>query len=230
MLPVPSALLSNAETLRGVVVVEEQAEFEEWLADFPTYSEVLARPAPSVAAGQAAYAVCAACHGAAAEGNKLLNAPRLAGLEGWYLERQIRNFQHGIRGADASDPFGMQMAPMAATLADDTAMRNAIAFITSLPEARAEPTIEGDVERGRKIYTTCGSCHGTDGAGIWSQKAPALRGTDDWYLVRQLENYRQGIRGSHPQDLYGKQMNLMQCPVRPPIQFVPEIADNVERR
>lgn len=195
--------------MRGAVVVEEQAEFDQWLAGNPTYSEILSRPAPSVAAGQAAYAVCSACHGAAAEGNKLLNAPRLAGLDGWYLERQIKNFQHGIRGADATDTFGMQMAPMAATLADETAMRNAIAFITSLPEARAEPTIQGDVERGKKIYTTCGSCHGVDGTGIWSQNAPSLRGTDDWYLVRQLENYRQGIRGSHPQDLYGKQMNLM---------------------
>ena len=39
--------------------------------------------------------------------------------------------------------------------------------------------------------------------------APRLSGTNDWYLMRQLTNYKQGIRGSHPSDLYGKQMNLI---------------------
>ena len=31
----------------------------------------------------------------------------------------------------------------------------------------------------------------------------------DWYLARQLENFRQGIRGAHPQDFYGAQMRSM---------------------
>ena len=39
--------------------------------------------------------------------------------------------------------------------------------------------------------------------------APRLSGMNDWYVARQLKNYKQGIRGSHPQDLYGKQMTLM---------------------
>ena len=37
---------------------------------------------------------------------------------------------------------------------------------------------------------------------------------NDWYIVRQLDNYRQGIRGVHPQDLYGKQMGFMARIVR----------------
>jgi cytochrome c oxidase subunit 2 len=28
-------------------------------------------------------------------------------------------------------------------------------------------------------------------------------------LVTQLKNFKQGIRGAHPQDLYGRQMALM---------------------
>ena len=39
--------------------------------------------------------------------------------------------------------------------------------------------------------------------------APRLSGGNDWYLARQLENYKNGIRGSHPSDLYGKQMKLI---------------------
>ena len=72
--------------------------------------------------GKAAYAGCAACHGANGMGNKVLNAPKLAGQEPWYLERQLNNFKGGIRGANAKDPYGMQMRPMAMTLANDQAI------------------------------------------------------------------------------------------------------------
>jgi cytochrome c oxidase subunit 2 len=106
------------------------------------------------------------------------------------------------------------MAPMAATLVDDTAVNNVVAYITSLPDTDSNPTINGDVARGEDIFVTCSSCHGKDGQGIWSQNAPNLTGADDWYIARQLENYRQGIRGSHPQDLYGKQMSLITIMLR----------------
>jgi cytochrome c oxidase subunit 2 len=195
--------------MRGAVVVEEAGAFDEWLQRHPTYAEISSRPVPDVTSGKTSYAVCAACHGPGGEGNEALNAPRLAGLQGWYLERQIRNFRHGIRGADPGDTYGMQMAPMAVMLADDDAIRNTVAYIGSLPELSTPPTIDGDIERGRDLFVTCSSCHGLNGQGIWSQKAPRLSGTNDWYLVRQLEHYRQGIRGSHPEDLYGKQMALI---------------------
>ena len=45
--------------------------------------------------GKAAYAVCAACHGANGMGNKALNSPSIAGQEPWYLERQLNNFKAG---------------------------------------------------------------------------------------------------------------------------------------
>ena len=31
----------------------------------------------------------------------------------------------------------------------------------------------------------------------------------DWYLQRQISNFKQGIRGSHPKDYYGFQMEMM---------------------
>ncbi len=55
------------------------------------------------ARGQAAYAVCAACHGTQAEGDKKLNAPRLAGQNAADLVRQIDNFKKGARGYDPAD-------------------------------------------------------------------------------------------------------------------------------
>jgi len=44
--------------------------------------------------------------------------------------------------------------------------------------------------------------------------APRLNGVNDWYLVRQIENYKQGVRGTHPKDLYGKQMTLLSSMLR----------------
>ena len=56
---------------------------------------------------------------------------------------------------------------------------------------------------------TCAACHGADGRGIAATNAPRLKGMSDWYLVTQLKNFRDGVRGGHPQDLYGAQMALM---------------------
>ena len=39
--------------------------------------------------------------------------------------------------------------------------------------------------------------------------APQLAGMSDWYLVTQLKNFRHGVRGPHPHDLYGPQMALL---------------------
>ena len=39
--------------------------------------------------------------------------------------------------------------------------------------------------------------------------APRAAGMDDWYLVSQLQNFKDGIRGGHPQDRYGEQMAFM---------------------
>jgi len=200
--------------MRGAVVVEEQAAFDGWLDSYPTFAEVLHSPAADLTAGQAQYMVCSACHGANGEGNVVFNAPKISGQQSWYLERQLKNFKHGLRGSDSNDTYGAQMAPMAATLADDAALNNVVAYITSLPDSDAAVTIIGDVARGEEIFVTCKSCHGTAGQGIWALNAPRLQGANDWYLARQLENYKHGTRGSHPQDLYGKQMTLMTVMLR----------------
>jgi cytochrome c553 len=55
-------------------------------------------------------------------------------------------------------------------------------------------------------WATCAACHGTHAQGNASQQAPALAGQHDWYIIRQLENYAAGIRGSHRGDRAGRLM------------------------
>jgi cytochrome c oxidase subunit 2 len=52
-------------------------------------------------------------------------------------------------------------------------------------------------------------CHGQDGGGNFATNAPRYTGMSDWYLVRQLNNFRNGVRGTHPDDKYGEQMGFM---------------------
>jgi cytochrome c oxidase subunit 2 len=196
-------------TMRGSVVVEEQADFDAWLASNPTYSMTTNTVVGNAQVGAAQYAVCAACHGQQGEGLQALNAPKIAGQEPWYLRRQLNSYKAGMRGAHEDDIFGRQMAPMAATLADDAAIENVIAHIQTFPDNPAPKTIEGDLRHGEKLYAVCAYCHGGDAQGIQAINAPRMAGMTDWYLASQLKNFREGIRGGHPQDFYGMQMGFM---------------------
>jgi len=195
--------------MRGRIVVDEPAAFESWLQRQTSFAQAHGRTPGDAVAGKALYAACAACHGANGEGNVALNAPKLGGQGAWYLERQLRLFKTGARGTHEKDTFGRMMAPMAATLADDAALANVVAYIASLPDTPAAPTIKGNVDSGGRRYATCAACHGADGRGIAATNAPRLKGMSDWYMARQLKNFRDGVRGAHPQDVHGAQMGLV---------------------
>jgi cytochrome c oxidase subunit 2 len=195
--------------MRGRVTVEEEADYQTWLAAQPTYAETLAQPVGDAVAGAPAYAVCAACHGAQGEGNPQLNSPKISGQEGWYMKRQLEYFKSGARGAHEDDIFGKQMAPMAGTLVNDAAINNVVAYIESLPDTPAAPTVTGDVNHGQEVYETCAACHGPQAEGRWALNAPRLSGMTDWYLVTQLKNFREGIRGADRKDMYGHQMTML---------------------
>lgn len=66
-----------------------------------------------------------------------------------------------------------------------------------------------DVEAGRVLYNVCSACHGPDGEGLEALNAPKIAGQQSWYTIRQLQNFKSGVRGSNPQDIYGQQMAPM---------------------
>ena len=195
--------------MRGRMVVDEPAAFQTWLGRQATYAQVSARAPADAGAGKSLYATCAACHGQQGEGNLAMNAPKLSGQPAWYLERQLKHFKQGARGTHEKDTFGKVMAPMAATLADDGAIANVSAFIAGLPDTPAAPTIQGNADHGGRRYATCAACHGAKGQGNAATNAPPLKGMSDWYMARQLKNFRQGVRGAHAEDPHGAQMALI---------------------
>ncbi len=196
-------------TMRGAVIVEESADYETWLASQSTFSEINDVPAGNAMLGAAQYAVCSTCHGAQGEGIAAMNAPKIAGQSAWYLKRQILNYKKGLRGTHKDDIYGAQMIGMVATLADEEAIDNVVAHIRTFPDAPVASTIDGDLEHGQKLYNVCAYCHGRDGMGIQAMNAPRAAGMSDWYLARQLENFKDEVRGAHLQDYHGKQMGFM---------------------
>lgn len=195
--------------MRGRVSVDEDTVFQTWLAAQPTFAQAKAAQAGDPAVGQGLYATCSACHGPQGQGNKDVNAPKLAGQASWYLVRQLQNFRHGLRGTDEKDVYAKQMIPFASMLADDAAVRNVVAYIATLPDTRPQSSVIGNPDRGKSLYSTCSACHGGSAQGVWATNAPRLANMSDWYLARQLQHFRDGIRGAHPQDYNGAQMASM---------------------
>lgn len=193
--------------MRGRIEVVEQEVFDAWLGEQPTFAE-LAQLAPGdPEEGAERYATCAACHGAEGQGNQALNAPKLAGMDAWYLERQLELFRSGARGSHEDDTYGQQMRPFATMLPDRQAILDVSAFIETFPDQDLETSLAGgDPERGARRYRTCANCHGQQGEGIRATNGPRLAGLPDWYLERQLQNFRHGVRGRHRDDPYGNQM------------------------
>jgi cytochrome c oxidase subunit 2 len=85
----------------------------------------------------------------------------------------------------------------------------------------------GDPERGKTLFTICTTCHGPDARGMKELNAPALAGREAWYIARQLQNFKSGVRGKNPADLFGQQMAPMAMTL-PDAQAIDDIAAYVE--
>ncbi|MEW5743203.1 MAG: c-type cytochrome [Myxococcota bacterium] len=109
----------------------EVKRVSEYVASLPPTKQAKTLTDGDAAAGAAAYATCLACHGPAGLGNEALKAPPIAGQPDWYLLAQLKKFKDGVRGANPKDVTGGQMRPMAMTLADEKAMKNVVAHIST---------------------------------------------------------------------------------------------------
>ncbi|WP_215395545.1 c-type cytochrome [Rheinheimera oceanensis] len=121
----------------------QMAAMANTLADTATMDHLLAfiNSLPPVVAvhtdgdvkrGQHLYRNCASCHGNAAEGNYAMNAPRLAGIDSWYLARQLSYFKQRVRGNHPDDFYGAQMSLIAQSLQSEQDITDVVAYINSL--------------------------------------------------------------------------------------------------
>jgi cytochrome c553 len=55
----------------------------------------------------------------------------------------------------------------------------------------------------------CGACHAPNGQGNKAFNAPSIAGLPYWYVLAQLEKFRDGVRGAHADDVDGLRMRPM---------------------
>lgn len=162
-----------------------------------------------VASAESGFDYCLLCHGDNANGNYGIRAPKLSGMEPWYLERQLENFAAGIRGKAGADGPGQEMAPVGLRVKQENTLAAAVAWVATLRPRKPVATITGDVPRGKQLYQACAACHGAKAEGNAQLRAPALASRSDWYLVTQLRNYQAGLRGADERDPLGQQMRAI---------------------
>jgi cytochrome c553 len=163
----------------------------------------------TVAGAENKFDYCLLCHGDNANGNYGIRAPKLSGMEPWYLTRQLENFAAGIRGTPADDASGHEMMPVGLRVKQEAVLAAAVAWVGTLQSKKPVLTVTGDVAHGRQLYQTCVACHGARGQGNAELQAPALASRSDWYLLTQLRNFKAGLRGTDERDTLGAQMRAI---------------------
>jgi cytochrome c553 len=63
--------------------------------------------------------------------------------------------------------------------------------------------------RGKEVYETCVPCHNSDGSGNETIGAPNIAGMKQWYVEKQLDKFRAGVRGMQFNDIEGLRMRPM---------------------
>ncbi|MEX2580930.1 MAG: c-type cytochrome [Verrucomicrobiales bacterium] len=151
--------------------------------------------------------ICAACHGVNGEGKDELFSPSIAGLPEWYLVEQLEKFRDGSRGAHPEDVPGAQMRAIGLALSDEQ-IAEAARTVSAMPSIPTEaPPESADLDFGRRLYANeCMACHRYNGTGDAVFHSSPLVSLNRAYLERQMLNYRSGIRGAAPGDLYGQKM------------------------
>ncbi len=63
--------------------------------------------------------------------------------------------------------------------------------------------------RGQEVFETCVPCHNADGSGNRAVGAPNIAGMKEWYVQRELDKFRGGVRGLQFSDIEGMRMAPM---------------------
>jgi cytochrome c553 len=148
---------------------------------------------------------CGSCHGLDGAGNRI-KFPRLAGQSPAYIIKQLNDFRAGHRHND-----GGQMLEAATELTETDRGRVAAWFAQQTapwPELTVEPP--SDLSRARQLATVgaegipaCVSCHSAAAPALAGSNtvAPRLSGQRDFYIAKQLTDFRAGERDNDPNEV-----------------------------
>ncbi len=140
----------------------------------------------AVNAGETKATQCFGCHGQNGNSNIPLN-PNLAGQQADYLNKQLKAFRDGSRN-------NAIMQGMAKNLSD-TDIKNLAEYFAQQKTKSAGGNADL-AKTGKEKAGMCLGCHGNKAQGRGS--FPRLAGQHADYLIKQLQNFKQGKRTGGP--------------------------------
>ena len=185
--------------MRGRVVVDEQAAVRRMARDAADVrADVAAQAKGDAAAGQALFAACSSLSRRAGRGQRSSNAPKLAGQGEWYLARQL---QTSSRACAAAHEQGYVRQ------ADGAVRRDARRRSGGAQRRRLHRIAAGSAPGSRRVRRRSRSearssmrpalrATAPTARASGRRNAPRLSNMSDWYMARQLQNFRSGIRGT----------------------------------
>jgi cytochrome c553 len=149
---------------------------------------------------------CGSCHGLDGAGNRI-KFPRLAGQNRAYIVKQLNDFRDGHRQND-----GGQMLEAASELNESRprARRRTGSPSRRRPGRSSRSSRLSDLTRARQLATSgidgipaCVSCHSTVAPALAGSDvvAPRLAGQRDFYIAKQLADFRSGERINDPKEV-----------------------------
>ena len=144
---------------------------------------------------------CMACHLQSGMGIKEMNAPSIAGLPRWYVTDQLRKFRRNQRGNHIEDAAGSLMQANALAL-DEKSIAFVGRHIESLTPNEGRNILSKKSTKDSKVLyrKRCQECHGEHGEGNRSDRVPPLTSQQDWYLLKQIDNFQTGKRLHYEND------------------------------
>jgi cytochrome c553 len=151
---------------------------------------------------------CGECHGLDGAGNRI-KFPRLAGQKQSYIIGELMDFRGGLRKND-----GGQMQQTAYELSEGDLPRVAAWFAAQTPPwPRLTIEAQPDLQRARQLamfgtdgIPACLSCHSALSPAMLDKPfdAPRIAGQRDFYIAKELTDFREGRRSNDPDQIMRK--------------------------
>lgn len=190
-------VLSAARAATVVAGLAGVAHAQERAPDLLRGAVIAAQGTPAGAPG------CAQCHAfnGASDGSGAF--PRIAGQSTYYLTKQLRDFESGVRLNAVMSPIAKALSP------DDIADVSAYYAGLDPPFLPLPKPDDALVKAGEELAKTgndvrgiqaCDNCHGPEGAGE-PPAIPYLAGQYGPYIALELRMWQHGFRKSSPNQM-----------------------------
>lgn len=154
----------------------------------------------NIARGKKSYELCAACHLSSGSGLPNIGLPQLAGQHATVIIKQMSDLRAGLRYSPTMEPFAL-------TRKGPQELADLAAYIESLCTPVEHGRYTGSdanqrIAEGKVIYEEkCKLCHGSHGKGDKAWSYPVVAGQHYHYLLRQLNEIRDGTRQNSDPDM-----------------------------